>query len=59
MIHVSIMLGSSHSVADDTLSDLLPIFHAEYKISHTDRITTTTMNYIFDTGKYKLPFHYA
>jgi len=59
MIYVSIMLGSSHCVADVTLSDLLPIFHAEYKISHTDGITKTAMNYIFDTVKYRLPFHYT
>jgi len=57
MIHVSIILGSFHSMADAKLSDLLLIFHAEYKISQTYKITTIAMNYIFDTGKYKLPFH--
>jgi hypothetical protein len=58
MIHVNIMLGSSHSMADATLSDLLPIFHIKHKISHTDRITTE-INYIFDTSKYKIPFNFT
>jgi hypothetical protein len=59
MFHVSIMLGSSQSMADATLSNVLPIFNAEYKISHTDRITTIEMHYIFDPSKYKLPFQFT